>query len=398
MKILVCAHEAPLEPFDGFRGPVSELIVRLRVSHDVRVLAVRAPDQPAVANDDLTLVERGGGALGRRVAAVAAMARGRPRDVDRLAALLAAPLRDTIEAFRPDVVHVTSGRLAALAPVVRHVPNVLGAFDALHLNAAAGAVDAPALRASILRRDAVQWKRFEGAMWPAFDAVTVVSDEDAEALHTLAPAMRLHVIPAGVDAARFAPMGAVARVPGRIVFHGVMGYPPNVAAAVRLAEQVFPMVVAECPDASLVIAGRDPARAVTACARLPGVTVTGSVPDIGSVLSAASVYVAAMGSGTGVKNKLLEAAANGVPCVVTPLATRGLGRRLADAMLVGQDDRSLAELTLRVLGDHGYAARTGAALRDAVVAEHDWSAVVHAHESLYRTVVERRLAPAKRRA
>jgi len=43
MRILICAHEAPLEPFDGFRGAVASLVARLRDSNDVCLLAPRMP-------------------------------------------------------------------------------------------------------------------------------------------------------------------------------------------------------------------------------------------------------------------------------------------------------------------------------------------------------------------
>ena len=394
MKILVCAHEAPIEPFDGFRGPVAALIGRLLASHDVRVLAVRAPDQDAVASDGMTLVERRSGTTRRSAAGAIAMSRGRPRGVDELAALLAGPLRRALEEFSPDVVHLTSGRLAGLAPEVSRHPAVLAAFDALHLNVAAAAAEAAPLRAPFLRGEVKRWKRFEARSWSRFDAVTVVSTEDAEALRALAPAMPLHMIGAGVDAERYAPDPAVARVPGRIAFHGVLGYAPNVAAATHLALNVFPLVRAEYPAATLTLAGRDPAPEVSALASIPGVEVTGAVPDMVAVLSSASVYACPMRSGTGVKNKLLEAAANGLACVATPIATQGLGPRLRDAVAVGGDDRTLAEHVVRLMRDDDGARRAGAAARAAVAAEHAWPAVVRAYEELYQTVIDRRLAAA----
>ena len=399
MKILVCAHEAPVEPFDGFRGPVAALVERLRAAHEVRVLAVRAPDQNVAAASGMTLVERPvGGAFARAASAVRAMTNGRPRGVDALAGSLDAPLRDAIESFFPDVVHVTSGRLAGLARAVRDVPNVLAVFDALHLNVAAAASESDLLRAALLRGEVKRWERFEAAAWPLFDAVTVVSDEDARALSALAPAMPLHVIGAGVDAARFTSDLGIPRVPGRVVFHGVMDYAPNVAAALHLAREVFPIIRSADPSATLVIAGRDPAPAVAALGRLPGVSVTGTVADMRSVLSSGSVYVCAMRSGSGVKNKILEAASNGLACIATPLATRGLGAGLADAILVGEDPETLARLALRVLGDEALAIRLGTAGRDAVVAEHDWPAVVRAYETLYRGVIDRRRVATRERA
>jgi len=391
MRILLCAHEAPLEPFDGFRGPVATLVERLQGSHEVRVLAVRAPEQSPRASTLATLVDRPTSMISRVAGAVRAMSKGRPRGVDTAARLLAAPLRRELGSFRPDVVHVTSGRLAGLAPVVAAWPTVLAAFDAVHLNIAASAADASGIRARALRAEVERWKRFETEVWPGFDAVSVVSGEDAAALRALAPTIPVRVIPAGVDADRFAPDPSTPRTPGRVVFHGVMDYAPNVAAAVHLARNVFPLIRAERTDAELVLAGRSPAPEVVALGSLPGVSVTGAVAEIGPVLSSASVYICAMRSGTGVKNKLLEAAANGLACVASPLATRGLAPALVGTIAVDEDDRAIAADALRFLGDPALAKKAGRASRDAVISEHDWRAVVRAHEALYREVAECRM-------
>ena len=119
-------------------------------------------------------------------------------------------------------------------------------------------------------------------------------------------------------------MNASRPVPGRIVFTGAMNYPPNIVAADFLARLLLPRVRTVRPDTQLVIVGREPDPRVLGLAALDGVDVTGAVDDIRPWLQSAQVFVCPMLSGTGIKNKLLEAMASGLPCVATPLALQGL--------------------------------------------------------------------------
>ena len=72
--------------------------------------------------------------------------------------------------------------------------------------------------------------------------------------------------------------------------------------------------------------------------------------------------------GTGVKTKVLEAMAAGLPVVTTPDGIDGIGVRHGDSCLVGGSDDELAGAVIRVRDDAALAARLGAAGR-AVVSE-----------------------------
>jgi len=158
-----------------------------------------------------------------------------------------------------------------------------------------------------------------------------------------------------------------------------MSYAPNVRAAEFLALEVFPRVRRHRPDARLAIVGRAPSPRVRALGDAPGVEVPGEVPDLRVPLRGGRVFACPMTSGTGIKNKLLEAMACGLPCVATPLALQGLTAAPGEHVLVGETPEELSEQIVRVLADDDLAAALGAAAREYVCAAHDWSATARGY-------------------
>lgn len=195
-----------------------------------------------------------------------------------------------------------------------------------------------------------QIRRTEARMLRRADRSLFASERDREALLPGPPDPHAAIVPNGVDLGYWQRDGGGLGA-GEIVFTGAMGYGPNVDAAVRLARHILPLVQAVLPDAHLSIVGRDPAPAVSALGSLPGVTVTGSVPDVRPYLAAAAVFVAPLRFGAGIQNKLLEAMAMGVPSVVSTLAADGL--RTADGATppveVADDDEATAAAVVAAL-------------------------------------------------
>lgn len=389
MRILVVAEEALLPPATGFRIAVGSLVDNLRRTNDVRVLALRVPGQTGEPPHDTRLVDWvPAGRAADAVRLVRAFTRGRPLRVDAYADALRPALAEELASFRPDVVHVSSGRVAALGDAFAGIPSVLGAFDAAHHNVASRADRATGLRAAMLRGEVRRWIRYERTDWHRFTRVTVSSAEDRATLGSMDPRLRVVVMPLGIDVSSFAGRPDDDRDQNRIIFHGVMSYAPNVTAVEFLAERVLPRVRAVRPPAHVAIVGRDPSADVRALAG-HGVEVTGAVDDIRPWLAGSRVFVCPMRSATGAKTKVLEAMAAGLPCVVTPLAARGIGATAGEHLIQASSEQEFADEIVRILDDDELTARLGAAARAFVEAEHDWGSVARLHEELYAEICGR---------
>jgi glycosyltransferase involved in cell wall biosynthesis len=382
IRLLVCATEAPLPPFNGMRLQLHELCRRLALRHDVTVVAFRWPDQHGEPPPGLDLQCLDGpdpSAAGRAVDRVRSVRRRQPVDAVRLTPLVAEG------GF--DLAHVGLAPLAALGPALSPLPAVLAPLDALTTTYRSEAVGARPVRAAWLRGQSRIAGRFVARTYPGFARVVLVSDADERETARTAPLARTAVIPNGVDTDAYRPDPMVARDPSLLLFTGALHAAPNVDAVHRLVRSILPRVRRSLPHVRLAVVGRAPTSEVQALGRRDGVEVVGDVDDLRPWLAGAGVYVCPMATGTGIKNKLLEAMACGAPSVATPLACRGLQVSSGEELLVADDDDALAAAVCRLARDGDEAAAIGRRARAHVVAHHSWDDVARRYEALYAEVI-----------
>lgn len=167
----------------------------------------------------------------------------------------------------------------------------------------------------------------------------VCSEREREQLNAIVPAARVAVIGNGVDTRYFADAGGELSERRRIVFVGAMDYFPNADGAVFFANQIWPAVRKRLGNVELVIVGANPGPAVKALQELPGITVTGTVPDVRPYYHDALAAIVPLRTGGGTRLKILEAMAAGVPVVSTPLGAEGLDvTDGTDALIVDAGD------------------------------------------------------------
>lgn len=201
----------------------------------------------------------------------------------------------------------------------------------------------------------MQWrrmKRYEGVACREADGVVAVSEDDRRRIEEDYGALRVMSVPTGVDWGFFAPAGIVARRQHEIIFTGAMDWLPNERGVMRFVEDIFPKIRARVPDALLTVVGRNPSdRLVRLTESLPGVTVTGFVPDVRPFLHRGGVFVVPLTIGGGTRLKILEAMAAEIPVVSSTVGAEGLGLVSGDHLLLSDDPDDFAELVVRAIRD-----------------------------------------------
>jgi glycosyltransferase involved in cell wall biosynthesis len=225
-------------------------------------------------------------------------------------------------------------------------------------------------------------KRYERAVCRGADAVIAVSPEDAAALRALDPKLRVTVVPNGVDLAWYQP-GDRRSDGATALFIGKLDYRPNLDAIEWLVDEIWPRVVRDEPRARLLIVGRDAPSRLDRVNRVAGVKLVGAVPDERPWFDQADVLVVPMRMGGGVRLKVVQAMAMGVPVVATPAGVAGLDLADGDHYLRGETGPALADQIVRLLRDPPLRQRLATNGRDRATASYDWRVILPGLDRAY---------------
>ena len=225
--------------------------------------------------------------------------------------------------------------------------------------------------------EARQLLRYERKVALDSAAALFVSAPEAALFRQLAPesAERTGFFNNGVDTDYFTPHADYPNpfIAGQqaLVFCGAMDYWPNVDAVTWFAREIFPAVLARHPAAQFVIVGARPAPEVLQLAALPGVSVTGTVPDVRPYVAHAALCVAPLRIARGIQNKVLEAMSMAKTVVVSPQALEGIAAEPGRDLLLAADAPHFGAAIGQALD--APRPEMGRAARHAVETQYGWS-------------------------
>ncbi len=227
-------------------------------------------------------------------------------------------------------------------------------------------------------------KRYEGDVCKRFEAVTAVSDEDRKALfEAIGGEREMPVIPIAVDAEAEQPIPRSAGANG-ILSLATMMWPPNVDGVMWFARAIYPLVRQEVPETSFYVVGQRPVAEVRALPESePSIKVTGYVPDPKPYISDSACLIVPLRSGGGMRVKILEALARGIPIVSTTIGYEGIDLVPGKHLLVADTPSAFAAAVTKLLRDPALGAQLAAAGRERLLECYDWKAVYPAMEAVY---------------
>jgi glycosyltransferase involved in cell wall biosynthesis len=230
------------------------------------------------------------------------------------------------------------------------------------------------------RWSAWRWLRFERAAVRRFRRVMAMADKDAA---LLADPARVRVLPNGVDLSRFRATPEPAGQ--RLLFVGSFRHFPNVTAFRFLWEEVWPLVLAEEPDAQLtVIAGPRPELYAT----IPeGLDFHGFVADVVPFYEATNLVLAPTLVSAGTNLKVLEAMAMRRAVVATPSGCDGLGLRHGESVWVAEGAAAMAEGILTLLRDPARREAIARRAEEIAIDHFGWEAIGREQARLWRELL-----------
>jgi glycosyltransferase involved in cell wall biosynthesis len=209
-----------------------------------------------------------------------------------------------------------------------------------------------------------------------FDMVLTVTYHDRQTLCRENPKLKsVRCLPIGVDFDCF-PRIELRPDARDIVSIGTMSWPPNIDAVLHFARSIYPDIRRQSAGVRFVIAGSNPPASIEALAkRDDSVEVTGFVKDIADVASRAAAFVVPLRSGSGMRVKILNAMAMGLPVVTTSVGCEGIGAEHKRHLLIADGTRDFADAVVRLLSDFDLRKHLGEAGRQFAVQNYGWDSI-----------------------
>ncbi len=241
----------------------------------------------------------------------------------------------------------------------------------------------------LYRAEGQRLRRLERSLLGFADAVTLVSQAEADLYRRMCGQGPVHAVGNGVDLDYFAPAMPTTTMPTTTmptttmptttmptttkpttatsppprepacVFVGAMDYRPNVEGVLWFARHVWPKVRQRHPQATFYIVGHRPTPAILRLADEPGIVVTGSVPDVRPYLARAAAVVAPLQIARGIQNKVLEAMAMGRLVVASPGAIAGLKVRPGEEVIQAASAAEWVDALAEALSDRDLQEQFG---------------------------------------
>jgi glycosyltransferase involved in cell wall biosynthesis len=203
---------------------------------------------------------------------------------------------------------------------------------------------------------------FEVSTLNDVDAIAAVTSEDAATYSRLGATVALHVAPVGIQVREYPDRSGLG-APLTLAFLGSLDWRPNLEAVTWFLESVWPIVRRAVPRARFHVGGSNPPADLAGRLAVEGVRFLGHVPDARDFLASAAAMVVPLRSGGGMRVKILEAMALGVPVVSSHLGAAGIGALDGTEILLADGPETLAAACASLLLEQDRAVAIGRAGR-----------------------------------
>lgn len=387
MKILFLSEMLPYFPcFDGFRLIPYSLIKELSKNHEVHLLAFYADKKDRERTDSISGYCK---SLDMVYYQYPASFLGVARNVFSLYSS-SPEMSDRIDqSFKRenfDLIHVEGAHMGQYVMGIKGIPKIICPHDSPSANAWQQFKSNKVLKKKLKYLIEIGKRRYiEKRIYAQFNHCVVVSEKDKEAIQRHAPGLEVTVMTNGVDLDYYgySPYKGTEK---NIIFTGTMSYAPNVDAALFFYHEIFPTVRARINNAKFYIVGANPPDQILKLKEDPAVMVTGRVDDIRDYIYQSAIYACPMRYGTGIKNKILEAMAMGIPIVATPCSIAGIPAVDGEHISLAGAPEAFAQKTIQLLNEKMERARMVEKARKLVEAHFNWADRARMIEDIYRRI------------
>ncbi|MCU0666424.1 MAG: glycosyltransferase family 4 protein [Candidatus Omnitrophica bacterium] len=224
-------------------------------------------------------------------------------------------------------------------------------------------------------------KYLEEKRWYAkFNAIVVFSNQDRNIIRTRYGRENIKIIPLGIDLNAYQTKH-ITNTRYDLLCVGNFLHSPNVDAILYFCKKILPLVKKNLPSVSLVITGCNPAESIIRLAKEnTNITVSGYIENLAGTYSEAKIFIAPIRYGTGMRYKIIEAMALGVPVVSTSVGARGFH---PDELKIADNPKEFANAVVELLKNPDECNRMAKKGRAAVEQYYSWDKLLDQYEAIY---------------
>lgn len=236
--------------------------------------------------------------------------------------------------------------------------------------------------------DVSRLKRWEQYVWRKVSHVTTVSENDKYVVDAYLSFDASSVVSNGVDTDVFAYQKRVLKNKKNFLFVGNFRWLPNINAAQRLLDHIWPKIKDAFPDSTLTIVGRDMPESLVSRATSRVFCKT-DVLDIKDEYANAFALLAPMTIAGGTKFKVLEAFASGLPVVSTKEGVEGIACADGQEVLLADTPKEFVD-QLKTLDTNEHGEKLTKAARILVEKAYNWDSIAKSLDSVWRHTHEKK--------
>jgi glycosyltransferase involved in cell wall biosynthesis len=238
----------------------------------------------------------------------------------------------------------------------------------------------------------VEWLKtiaYERQISRRFKYLVTMSEHDARIIRRFNPSAQVFVSPNGVDTQQIVPALRSEDGKASLLMVANFGYAPNVDAFNFLYKEIMPMLWRHEPHIQVFVIGRFPTPEMMEVGRVePRIQIVGAVGDVSSWYAAAELVVVPLRLGSGVKLKVLEAFAYGLPVVTTAIGAEGIEAESGTHFIQADTSEDFALGIAKVLENRELRITLGRQARRLVEEKYDWKLIVQQFDYFMRQVIE----------
>lgn len=228
----------------------------------------------------------------------------------------------------------------------------------------------------ILLKEANLLSRYEVSIAEKYRSIVFVSPLEAKEFNLLINSDKSIDITIGVDYEYFSEQVVSDKKKNHIVFLGNMYVAHNKDAVNLFIRDIFPEILKNKPECIFRIVGRCPDDYKEEMSKYNNIEVTGEVNDIRKYIQECTVAIAPLKYGSGIKTKILETIAMGIPVVTNSIGNEGIGLTSRKQAIIEDNAKNMAREIIELLDNEELQKSIINQANDYIVKNHLWNDIL----------------------